>query len=309
LVHPEDQEAFTQESDRVRLTKEPFHLEYRLRKQDGTYIVVEDNGCFFADHTGKMTRMVGFIIDITERKRAEAEITNALQKERELSQLRSRFVTMVSHEIRTPLSTILSAAELLEHYEHRSTEAEKLELFRQIKAAIQRMISLLDNVLTVNRAELGNLEFNPTLLDLEKFCCDLVEELQLHIKTKHQISLVIQGECNPVYLDEKALWHIFTNLLSNAIKYSSPGSVIDFRVICQEDAAIFQVKDQGIGILSEDQQYLFESFHRGRNVGNVPGTGVGLSIVKRFVDLHKGRIMIKSTLGVGTTFTVTLPLK
>ena len=246
--------------------------------------------------------------DITERKRAEEDIRKALEKEKELSELKSRFVSMVSHEFRTPLTTILSSTELLEYYGHKSTEKEKLDLFKQIRTAIQRTTQLLEDILSINTAEAGNLEFKPTSLELEKFCCDLIKELQFNAGNKHVISLVSQGQCTNACMDEKLLRHIFTNLLSNAVKYSPQGGTIHFEVTCQKEEAIFQVKDEGIGIPLEEQQRLFEPFHRAKNVGNIPGTGLGLSIVKRLVDLQEGNIVVTSRVGVGTTFTVTLPL-
>jgi PAS domain S-box-containing protein len=246
--------------------------------------------------------------DITERKRAEEDIRKALEKEKELSELKSRFVSMVSHEFRTPLTTILSSTELLEYYGHKSTEKEKLDLFKQIRTAIQRTTQLLEDILSINTAEAGNLEFKPASLELEKFCCDLIKELQFNAGTKHVISLVSQGQCTNACMDEKLLRHIFTNLLSNAVKYSPQGGTIHFEVTCQQEEAIFQVKDEGIGIPLEEQQRLFEPFHRAKNVGTIPGTGLGLSIVKRLVDLQQGNIVVTSKVGVGTTFTVSLPL-
>ena len=252
--------------------------------------------------------VMAIVRDITERKRAEEDIRKALEKEKELSELKSRFVSMVSHEFRTPLTTILSSTELLEYYGHKSTEKEKLDLFKQIRTAIQRTTQLLEDILSINTAEAGNLEFKPASLELEKFCCDLIKELQFNAGNKHVISLVSQGQCTNACMDEKLLRHIFTNLLSNAVKYSPQGGTIRFEVTCQQEEAIFQVKDEGIGIPLEEQQRLFEPFHRAKNVGNIPGTGLGLSIVKRLVDLQEGNIVVTSRVGVGTTFTVTLPL-
>lgn len=285
-----------------------FESEHRILHQDGTYRWMFTHGLAVRDAEGNACRIAGSQRDITDRKWAEEEIYKALEKEKELSELKSRFVSMVSHEFRTPLATILSSAELLEYYGHKSTEKEKLDFFHQIRTAIQRMTGLLDDVLTINRAEAGKLEFRPAPLELEKFCRDLVEELQLNAGNKHAISLVSQGQCTNACMDEKLLRHIFTNLLSNAVKYSPQGGTIHFEFACQNEESIFQVKDRGIGIPTEEQQRLFEPFHRAKNVGNIPGTGLGLSIVKRLVDLHEGRIEVASQVGNGTTFTVTLPL-
>ncbi len=246
--------------------------------------------------------------NITQRRLAEENIRNALAKERELSQIKSSFISGASHEFRTPLTTILTFSELLEQYNHKWAEEKKQEYLRRIQAAVKHMIRLLDDVLLINKAEAGKLEFNPTPLNLEEFCRTLAEELQLSDNAQHSINLVIQNSCpEQVHMDEKLLRQIFTNLLSNAIKYSPVEEDIQFKLSCQDGEVVFQVKDQGIGIPPEDQQHLFESFHRAKNTSNLPGTGLGLSIVKQCVEMHSGKIRVDSELGIGTTVSVTLP--
>lgn len=286
----------------------PVRVEVINYRKDGSEFWVELNIAPVMDETGWYTHWISVQRDITDRKRVEEEIYKALEKEKELSELKSRFISMASHEFRTPLTTILSSAELLEYYGHMSTEKEKFELFLQIRTATQRMTQLLNDVLAINRSEAGKLELKPISLHLEKFCEDLIKELQLNAGDEYTISLSTQGQCTNVWMDENILRHIFTNLLSNAIKYSPQGGTINFEFAYQDGEVIFQVKDRGIGIHPEDQQLLFEPFHRAKNVGNIPGTGLGLSIVKRLVDLHKGSIALASQVGVGTTFIVTLPL-
>lgn len=308
-VHSDEQEQVrAQIAAHLEKITPHFESEYRMLHQDGTYRWMFSRGLAVRDAEGKVCRIAGSQKDFTDRKQVEEGIRKALEKEKELGELKSRFVSMVSHEFRTPLTTILSATELLEYYGHKSTEKEKLDLFKQIRTAIQRTTQLLEDILSINTAEAGNLEFNPASLELEKFCCDLIKELQFNLGNKHMISLVSQGQCTNACMDEKLLRHIFTNLLSNAVKYSPQGGTIHFEVTCQKEEAIFQVKDEGIGIPLEEQQRLFEPFHRAKNVGNIPGTGLGLSIVKRLVDLQEGNIVVTSKVGVGTTFTVTLPL-
>lgn len=288
---------------------QPIRVELINYCKDGSEFWVELSITPVTDQKGWYTHWISVQRDITERKQIEEEIFKALEKEKELSELKSRFVSMVSHEFRTPLTTILSSAELLEYYGHKSSEKEKLGCFHQIRTATLRMTQLLNDVLAINKAEAGKLEFNPNYLDLEKFCHDLVEDMQFNSKKKHIISFSSQGQCTDTCMDEKLLLHIFTNLLSNAIKYSPQSDPIYFEVDCRNEDAIFQVKDKGIGIPIGKQQRLFEPFHRGENVGNIPGTGLGLSIVKRLVELHKGNVTVASQVGVGTTFIVRLPLK
>jgi signal transduction histidine kinase len=155
-------------------------------------------------------------------------------------------------------------------------------------------------------------------LDLDKFCRELVEERQLTTGSQHNLVFTSHSNCTLVapgtasmastYMDEKLLRYIIGNLLSNAIKYSPQGSQVKFDLACDQDQAILRIQDEGIGIPVKDQQHLFKSFHRGSNVGTISGTGLGLAIVKSSVDLHGGQIAVESEVGVGTTFTVTLPL-
>ena len=246
--------------------------------------------------------------DISDRKRVEAEMIKALERERELTELKSCFVSMASHEFRTPLTTIVSSTELLEIYGQKWTEEKKHKHYQRIESAVNRMTRLLDDVLLFSKVEAGKLEFNPQPLALKDFCSDLVEELQLGIGVNHKITFVYSGLCQNACMDEKLLMHILGNLLSNAIKYSPQDTTILFGCYCREEEVLFEVKDEGIGIPTEDQERLFESFHRANNVGNIPGTGLGLAIVRKSVDLHGGRIIVESEPGVGTTFKVILPL-
>jgi PAS domain S-box-containing protein len=267
-----------------------------------------------------------------QRKQAEGEIRKALEKEKELTELKSRFISMTSHEFRTPLTTIHSSAELLEHYSYKWTEEKKLTHLHRIQTSVKHMTKLLNDVLILGKADAGKLKLNPVPLDLENFCRNLVEELQLNDNNKHAIHFTCDWglttakerensstsspeEKHPVipssrhlYMDEKLLRQILENLLSNAIKYSPTGSTIEFTLNRWETQAVFQVRDRGIGIPCDDRQRLFETFHRATNVGTIAGTGLGLAIVKKCVDIHQGQIAVESEVGVGSTFTVTLPL-
>ena len=167
---------------------------------------------------------------------------------------------------------------------------------------------LIDEVLILSSTEAGGLKYNPAPLNLEEFCHELRETVQVNINKQYAITFTHQGNCSLVEMDEKLLRYIFSNLLSNAIKYSPEGGNIEFDLNCQVDTVTFQVKDQGIGIPPEDQINLFEAFHRCSNVGKIQGTGLGLAIAKKSVDLHQGQIEVTSEVNVGTIFTVVLPL-
>ncbi len=251
--------------------------------------------------------VMAIVRDITERKRAEAEIRSALAKEKELGELKSRFITMASHEFRTPLTTILSSAELLEHYSHKLSEEKKLNHLQRIQSSVKHMTELLNDVLLIGKVEAGKLELKPTLIHLSQFCHHLVEEIQLATSDR-KIVFYTNSPRTTAYLDEKLLRQILGNLLSNAIKYSPAGSTVKFDLSCGSGQAILHVQDEGIGIPEPEQAQIFNSFHRASNVGTISGTGLGLAIVKKSVDLHNGKITFESAVGTGTTFTVTLPL-
>ncbi|HCF26618.1 MAG TPA: histidine kinase [Cyanobacteria bacterium UBA11049] len=256
------------------------------------------------DAAGFAYAICAIATDITKRKRAEEDIRKALEKEKELSELKSRFVTMASHEFRTPLATILSSTDILERYRYKLTEEKKLDHLQRIQLTVKHMTGLLNDVLLIGKAEAGKLEFQPKHLELVQFCRDLVAEIQL-TANNHIIAFCTQAQFTNTYLDEKLLRHILCNLLSNAIKYSPSGGTVHFDLVCQQGKAIFRIRDEGIGIPAADQAQLFNSFHRASNVGTISGTGLGLAIVKKFVDLHGGQIAVESEVGVGTTFTVT----
>lgn len=253
--------------------------------------------------------------ELTARRQAEwaleklnAEIYEALESEKKLNELKSRIITVISHEYRTPLTTILSSAELLERYSHKWAEQRKITHLKRIQSAANHLTDLVGDILDISQVEAGQLDFSPSPLNLESFCRQLVEELQRSDACEHSLTFASLGDCSSCIVDEKLLRQIFTNLLLNAIKYSAQGSTVQFNLRCQGDKVVFQVQDEGIGIPIEDQAQLFKPFERASNVGTISGTGLGLAIVKRLVDLHSGEIAVESAVGVGTTFTVTLPL-
>ncbi len=245
--------------------------------------------------------------DISNRKQVEIEIQTALDKETELNQLKSRLISMTSHEFRTPLTVISSSVGILKTFAKKLSDEQKLEHLNRIETYVGHTTKLLDEILLLNQAEAGKLQFQPALIDLVSFCENLVNEMQFGASDH---SLVFTYNCTAdntlATLDEKLLRQVLTNLLSNAIKYSPDGGEVNFTLTLAEDGAIFKVKDSGIGIPPEDQKRLFESFHRAKNVGTIQGTGLGLSIVKKCAQLHGGDVTVESEVGKGTTFTVTI---
>ena len=257
----------------------------------------------------EIDEVMAIVRDITQRKQAEKNIHQALEQQQKLNELKSCFVTMTSHEFRTPLASILSSSELLEHYGHKWTEEKKLSHLYRIQESVKHMTELLNDVLLLGKVDAGKLEIKPTEIDIAEFCQKLVEEFNLTTPT-HQILLTVRNclESSDLILsDIKILKHIIFNLLSNAVKYSPNCDRVEFELVCQAKQVIIKVCDFGIGIPELDRQQLFESFHRGDNVGSIPGTGLGLPIVKRSVDLLGGKISVESKVNCGSTFTVTIP--
>ena len=260
------------------------------------------------DEQGEAILLIAEGRDISDRKRAEVEILKTLAKERELNGLKSSFISMVSHEFRNPLTTIGIYAEMLQNYRDNFDEENRKKFGDRIQNSIKHMVELLDEILLLSKNEAGKLQYKPAELNLEKFCCELVENFQI-ANSQHQIIFSCQGDGTSVEMDEVLLQHIFTNLLSNAIKYSPPCGNVWLNLNCDNDIGTFEVIDQGIGIPLSEQQHLFETFRRASNVEQIQGTGLGLTIVKNCVEIHGGKIKLESQVGAGTIVTVTLPLK
>ncbi|WP_322679303.1 PAS domain S-box protein [Nostoc sp. DedQUE03] len=288
--------------------REPVTVQVINYRKDGSEFWNEFSIVPVTDQTGCYTHWISVQRDITGRKRLD-EIRMALERERELSVLKTRFFSMASHEFRTPLSTVLAAAQLLENCQDEwDNSSKRLRNLQRIQLSVKNMVQMLDDILTINRAETGKLEFNPKLIDLEGFCAYFVEEMRLTTDEKHTLSFVCQGEAVNAWVDERLLRSILSNLLLNAIKYSPEGGNVNLSLEFKSDRVILQVQDQGIGILLADQKQLFQPFHRGKNVRSIPGTGLGLVVVKKCVDLHQGHINITTEVGIGTICAVTLPL-
>jgi PAS domain S-box-containing protein len=246
--------------------------------------------------------------DITQRKRAEEELLKTLERERELSQLKSNFVSMVSHEFRTPLGIIQSSTELLRDFHNKMPADERDEQLQSIVRNTRRMAGMMEEVLILSRLDAGKLIFQPAALDLNLFFRRVIDEVLSATNRRCLIELSLNSVPSEAEADERLLGHIFTNLLSNAVKYSEAGATVHFAIERHGRDAVCVVCDRGIGISETDQQQLFKAFHRGSNVGTRPGTGLGLLLVKRCADLHGGNVQVHSKVGAGTTVTVKLPV-
>lgn len=241
--------------------------------------------------------------DITARCQAEEETRRAMVRERELMDLKKRFVSMASHELRSPVGNIISSLDLLETFWGDLSIDEVQEYHQYIRKATLKIQDLIDDLLTLGRMTSGRSAYMPNRLNLDSFCCELVQELAT---PDHPILYEYQGLDPWQRLDEKLLNHILVNLLSNALKYSSLPVTLAVRV--EETECCFQIRDRGIGIPAGELEKVLLSFQRASNVGDRPGSGLGLAIVEQAVATHRGRMEIASALNEGTTVTVYLPL-
>ncbi|MBX3652594.1 MAG: PAS domain S-box protein [Ramlibacter sp.] len=301
-------QQFGQEARASLVETGTYICERQLRRRDGSLLWVEMGGSCIRPQEPD-SGVIWTFLDITERKRSEQESREALEQQKALNELRTRFVAMTSHEFRTPLAAILSAGELLRDYGDRLPADEKAELLDSIAAAVQRMSRMMDRVLLLGKADAQMLEFAPQPLDLVPLCRQFVDEAKAqHPDSASEVVTAFAPDLRRGLYDEKLLRHIFGNLLSNALKYSPGGGTVRFSVRHDDKGnTVFEVADQGIGIPADEITHLFESFHRASNVGDIQGTGLGLAIVKTAVDKHGGRIEVDSVPGEGTRFGVWLP--
>ncbi|WBA44150.1 sensor histidine kinase [Hymenobacter canadensis] len=314
------------------------------KRQDGTVFPVEASLSYF--YLDEELYVVAYILDLSAKQAAEQELrtqhqrvallnaeleqkvidrTNALlltleqlekrgdelalalQAEQELGELKSRFVSMASHEFRTPLTAVLTSADLIEEFPGGHQQVQRLKYVAHIRTSVQHLNNILEEFLSVGRLEEGKMETHPANLNLDHLVRDTVADMQSLLKAGQTIDW--QVECpTPVRLDASLLRKILMNLLSNALKYSGQNSVVTVRAGCQPRELTVTVQDQGVGISREDQAHLFEQFFRAPSVITEPGTGLGLYIITKYLELMGGTIDLQSTPGQGTTVTITLPL-
>jgi signal transduction histidine kinase len=247
------------------------------------------------------------IEDFARTEELAGQRERELRIEREVGRLKSSFVSMVSHEFRTPLGVITASAGNLQRYFSRLSEERRGQLLADIMNSSSRMRDLIEEVLLLGKVESGNMKCQPVLVDLPALCRRTVAEVTVATGHASPIEFATEAFDGEMRLDESLTGLILTNLLNNAVKYSPSGKPVHLSLRRDGENAVIEVRDEGIGIPSADQKELFKSFHRGANVGNVPGTGLGLTIVKRCVELHAGQISLTSVERQGTTFTVRLP--
>lgn len=283
--------------------------EMNVLKRDGTYFPAEVICSVVNDSDGNHEYYLVNFNDITKRKQAEEDVKISLKKEKDLNELKSKFVSFVSHEFRTPLTAILSSAEMLEIYGNQLDEEKKQTHYSNIKKSIDNLIVLLNDVTEINRADSGKIKVNPESFELVGFLKELSEELLVGFPEHPELKWDIPFDSLDVDLDLKLFRQLSSNLISNALKYTPKEKNVYISLTHSDERFAIVVRDEGIGISDEDQKNIFEPFIRGRNVAKIKGTGLGLAILKRAVNLLQGSIELKSKIGEGTIFSVNLPLK
>lgn len=258
------------------------------------------------DKAGKVVQVIGVAVDITERFKAE-RLQIEMEKEQEIIALKERFLATASHDFRTPLTIIKMSANLLVSRFDRMSAEMRMAKLQQIGEQVDRMTQLLDDVLTMSKANAGKLDFEPEPVMLRSFCTQIWDSFHRIAEHTHTIDFIYRANVDQVVIDPNLIHHILVNLLSNAIKYTPEHGRVCFEVGNAGDELFFRVSDNGIGIPKQDQAMLFQPFHRATNTKWIDGTGLGLSIVKTYVEVHGGRISFESAEGKGTSFLVHIP--
>jgi PAS domain S-box-containing protein len=300
-------DAFLEADRRVINSGEPLFLEEPITAHTGETRWLQTTKVPIVSAAGKF--VLGVATDITERKKSEATLQQAFEKEKELGDLKTRFVSMASHEFRTPLATILALTETLMAYRQKLSDAQIEQRLGKIQDQIGHLKDIMEDVLLLARMQARRVEFNPVKVNLDGLCRSVMDEFQSRTDIAHKFFYTCDERLYEVTLDKKLMRQIINNLVSNAVKYSPADKPITVSLAYESETLIFKVQDEGIGIPEADLKHLFEPFHRAANVGAISGTGLGMVITKESVELHGGTITVVSQVGVGTTFTVNIPLK
>lgn len=302
-------------------TEAPHELLEHVHSTDWEITGLRRDGSTFPMYLGVSKVVIGsrriytaIIQDMTERKRMQEEMLEneklrlALDKERELRDLKNRFITMMSHELRTPLASIMLSSGMLKNYGALATPDEQVMYLDNINTQVEHLTEMIKDVQTISRGDGQSSTFMPQITDLVEYCRHIVDEFNMNHRQSHRVSFDSVRDVISTMLDHKLMRQVITNLLSNAIKYSPDTSDITVQIRNGGRTARIIVSDKGVGIPQEDQQHLFEPFHRGSNVEQMAGTGLGLAIAKQATELHGGRIEVQSEVNIGTIVTIHLPI-
>jgi PAS domain S-box-containing protein len=310
--------AVKQVLDNALKGKETANYEFPLFTKDNQRVMVLLNSSSRRNAAGKITGVLGVGQDISQMdnyktnleetvKKRTFELENSLEREKELGKIKTSFVAMASHEFRTPLAAIGAATDVILRYKDKLSQEDIDKRLFKVKREVSAMTIMLEDILIMGKSEVQKLEFNAIELDLVVLVKNIVADYQLTQEEEREVTYKISIDQTMLNADPKWIKHIIINLLSNALKYSEASTSIIIEIRQEEDEVILSVTDQGIGISEKDQKSLFEPFHRGENVGNIQGTGLGLSVLQTAIDLHKGKIKVESKLNNGSTFIVSIP--
>ncbi len=292
---------------KIKSERNLFHdIECSIIKKDGSSVIASVTITPILDKGKEITGYLAFAIDITDRKLIEKNLQESLNKERELGELKTRFVSIASHEFRTPLSTILSSACLISKYTRTEEQAKRDKHINRIVSSVSLLSDILNDFLNVGKIEEGKIPIKFSEFDISKLSQSLIQDLNSNIKDGQKIKYSHNGD-NVVYSDSSLLSNILINLISNAIKFSPENSIIVIDSAIENDCIKISVKDNGIGISEDDKKHLMERFYRGANAVNIQGTGLGMHIVSKYVERLNGTLEFESQLNIGTEFKIKLP--
>lgn len=308
LVCPDDAPAL-RDAMQQAFRGNPVALELQFVRKNQPLLDAELHLAPVVNDQGIPTHLVCSLHDLTHRKQIEQTLQRAIDHERELNGLKSRFVSMVSHEFRNPLAVIQMAAHSLAHYHTKLDEAQREAQFKKIDDQIQHMLDLLNEVLAIGRIQSGRMEYKPEMVNLHQFCQTLVSNVGAANNAENRIQYTGPDNTLNASLDPRLMQLVVTNLLTNALKYTPDGGPVEFMVSVVDHLVRLNIRDNGIGIPAHELPHLYEPFHRAENVGRIGGTGLGLYITKQAVELHGGMILCESQVGEGTTFTVEFPVR
>jgi signal transduction histidine kinase len=246
---------------------------------------------------------------IRKLTKSKKEVDMALEKEKELNNLKSRFISTASHEFRTPLATIMSSVALTGKYAESLDKEKMMKHIERVKNSVNHLTDILNDFLSLDKLEEGIVGSHPEVVAINGLVNELIEEIRGIAKAGQRITYEGLKGPDEIYIDGKILRNIMVNLISNAIKYSNENSPIDIRLKCEQQFLYVDIRDQGIGIPLEDQPHIFDRFYRANNIGNMQGTGLGLNIVKKYVEILSGEISFKSKPDKGTTFSLKIPIQ
>lgn len=313
-VHRDDQERVSAEMREQLLKQDAGRFEYRMMRRDGTPVWVEAHTKSVRNDEGRIVGLVSVARDITQRNEQQQALVEreklnvALEKERELSDLKTRMMSRIAHEFRTPLSKIMISGEMVDRYADRITPERRLQALQDIRTQVLHITDMLDDLQFVTEARFRRQTFMPRVFDLARLCNEIYDRHRAMLNEAQRFEWRGAGPLHQVYADEALIRLMLNNVLNNAIKYLGDGAWVDLEVTLSGDTLEMCVSDNGIGISPSDQARLFQPFFRAVNIGEIPGLGIGMSVVKEAVELHGGVIGVESILGEGTTFKITLPI-